>query len=97
VLTAVAGQLTDGATVHVQAHLARTATWLLDHPDDASRALPDVDDLMVERSTPSGLLRYPPPAFSLDDGPEDWPSAGSPWAADAPVWRTDDPAGGVRA
>jgi CoA-transferase family III len=87
VLTAVARQLTDGATLHVQTHLARTATWLLDHPDDTARAMPDVDDLMVERSTPSGVLRYPPPAFALEGGPEDWASVGSPWAVDQPRWQ----------
>ena len=86
-LRALAGQLTDGATVHVQAHLARTATWLLDHGDDAARALPEVDDLMVERSTPSGALRYPPPAFTLEGGPRTGRRSGSPWAADQPRWQ----------
>ena len=87
VLTAVTGQLSHGATVHVQAHLARTATWLLDHPDDAARTLPGVDDLLLERDSASGRLRYPPPAFSLDGGPGDWASAGGPWGADLPRWR----------
>lgn len=87
ILTAVADQLVLGGTVHVQAHLARTATWLLDHPDPIDRSLPEVDGLLLERATPSGVLRYPPPAFSLDGGPEDWASVGSPWGADPPTWR----------
>jgi len=86
ILTAVTRQLGDGGSVHVRAHLARTGSWLLGHPDPVARTLPDVDDLLCTRSTPSGLLRYPPPAFDLEHGPADWPSVGAPWGTDSPQW-----------
>lgn len=88
ILTAVARQLDDGGSVHVRAHLARTGSWLLAHPDPVARTLPEVDDLLCTRSTPSGLIRYAPPAFDLEHGPADWPSVGSPWATDSPQWLT---------
>jgi crotonobetainyl-CoA:carnitine CoA-transferase CaiB-like acyl-CoA transferase len=87
ILTAVTDQLERGGSLHVQAHLARTAAWLLDHFDGTTRTLPDVNGLMYERSTPSGVLRYAPPAFDLEGGPTDWPTVGSPWAAELPRWR----------
>lgn len=87
ILTAVTDQLARGGSLHVQAHLARTAAWLLDHLDGRTRTLPDVNGLMYERNTPSGVLRYAPPAFDLEGGPTDWPTVGSPWAADLPRWR----------
>jgi crotonobetainyl-CoA:carnitine CoA-transferase CaiB-like acyl-CoA transferase len=88
VLTAVADQLVHGGSVHVRAHLARTGAWLLDHPDGTTRALPDVDDLLLERDTASGRLRYAPPAVELERGPGDWTVVGSPWATDPPRWLT---------
>lgn len=86
VLSAVATQLEDGATCHVQAHLARTAQWLLDHPDQQARSLPDPSPALVERSTPAGILRYPLPAVQIEDGPSDWDTVGSPWGVDQPAW-----------
>lgn len=86
VLAAVAAQLEDGSTRHVQAHLARTAHWLLDHPDPQTRSLPDPRPALAERSTPSGRLRYPLPAVQIDTGPDDWDRVGSPWGADPPAW-----------
>lgn len=86
VLSAVAAQLHDGATRHVHAHLARTAQWLLDHPDPRERTLPDPTPALAERSTPSGRLRYPLPAARIDRGPHDWERIGTPWGADRPTW-----------
>ena len=86
ILTAVARRLDDGGSVHVHAHLARTATWLLAHPDPVARTLPEVDDLLGTRPTPSGLLRYAPPAFELEHGPADWLTVGRPWGRDVPAW-----------
>jgi hypothetical protein len=88
VLTAVAEQLDRGGSLHVHAHLARTAAWLLDHRDSTERAMPNVDGLLYERETRSGLLRYVPPAVELNGGPSDWVVVGSPWAADQPRWPT---------
>ncbi len=79
VLRAVAGQLGSGGSVHVSAHLARTAHWLLAHPADRSGDLPEVEPLLRERTTVSGLLRYAPPAVQLDGGPDDWDRA--EWAS----------------
>lgn len=85
VLSAVAAQLHDGSTRHVQAHLARTAQWLLDHPDPQVRALPDPGSALTERATPSGRLRYPLPAVQIEAGPGDWAQVGSPWGTDQPT------------
>ena len=88
VLHAVARQTIDGASRHVQAHLARTAQWLLSTP--AGPDLPvnarNLDDVLVERPTPSGTLRYAPPAVAYSGGPDDYPSAGGVWGADKPAW-----------
>lgn len=86
VLAAVAAQLQDGSTRYVQAHLARTAHWLLDHPDPRTRSLPDPTPVLAERSTSSGRLCYPLPAVQIDTGPDDWDRVGSPWGADQPTW-----------
>lgn len=86
VLSAVAAQLRDGSPRYVQAHLARTAHWLLDHPDPETRTLPDPGPVLAERPTPSGRLRYPVPAFQVEGGPEDWDRVGTPWGADRPEW-----------
>ena len=88
VLQAVARQTIDGASRHVQAHLARTAQWLLSTP--AGPDLPvnarSLADVLVERPTPSGTLRYAPPAVAYSGGPDDYPSAGGVWGADQPHW-----------
>ena len=86
ILAAIARQHTDGAAVLVQAHLARTAAWLLDHPDDTARALPDVADRLAERDAPIGRVRCPRPALQVTGAPVDWPSVGAVWGADAPEW-----------
>lgn len=86
VLSAVTAQLEDGATRHVQAHLARTAQWLLEHLDQKARSLPDPGPMLVERSTPAGILRYPLPAVQIEHGPSDWGTVGSPWGIDHPTW-----------
>ncbi len=85
VLTAVARQHVDGASLHVQAHLARTAAWLLDHPDSTTRTLPDVTDLVHERVFSVGRLRYPAPAVQFDDSPPDWMSLAA-WGSSTPTW-----------
>lgn len=86
VLDAVTGRLTDGGGRHVQVHLARTATALLAHPDSRERQLPGITRILRDRSTPSGSLRYPPPAVQLHGGPDDWEVVGGPWGVDPPAW-----------
>jgi crotonobetainyl-CoA:carnitine CoA-transferase CaiB-like acyl-CoA transferase len=85
VLAAVARQHSDGASLHVQAHLARTAAWLVDHPDPTGRALPDVTGLLHERRFSVGRLRYPPPAVQFEDGPSDWSSIEA-WGSGTAAW-----------
>lgn len=61
VLSAVAAQLEDGATRHVQAHLARTAQWLLEHPDQRARSLPDPGPMLRRPQDPRGHTEISPP------------------------------------
>lgn len=86
ILAAVARQQRDGGALLVRAHLARTAQWLLDHPDATDRALPDVDDLLHRRTTDLGVLRAAPPAVQFDDAPIDWAISGHRWGADRAEW-----------
>lgn len=90
VLHAVTLQLHDGGSYHVQAHLARTAHWLLAHPAEGvtERAdeLSDSDDTLRQRPGKAALLRYPSPAVELDGAPEDWDEVGRLWGTDTPTW-----------
>ena len=88
VLHAIARQTSDGASRHVQAHLARTAQWLLSMPSgpDLPVSNRSLDDVLVERPTPSGVLRYAPPAVAYSGGPDDYASVGGLWGADQPAW-----------
>lgn len=94
VLVALARQMSEGGSVHVHTHLARTAQALLDlgaGPSEAPFEPLTLDDCMHERETASGLLRYPLPAFEPtmpSPQPYDYPSAGGVWGADAPQWST---------
>lgn len=89
VLRAVALQVRDGGSYHVQAHLARTAHWLLAHPCERTGHLREVGDVLHERRGKAGLLRYPAPAIELDGGPKDWATVAGRWGADAPAWRSE--------
>lgn len=90
VLHAVTLQLDGGGSYHVQAHLARTAHWLLAHPAEQAAEwadeLPDSEDALRQRQGKAGLLRYPAPAVELEGAPEDWGEVGRPWGTDAPAW-----------
>lgn len=90
VLVALDRQVTGGGTWYVHTHLARTAQALLAlglMPGDAPFRQPDLDDCLIEQPTPSGLLRYPLPAFTVPARPFDYPSAGGAWGADEPRWQ----------
>ncbi len=88
VLHAVAQQMRDGASRSVQAHLARTGHWLTSMPDTTrlAQATSSPEDFLVERQTPSGLLRYASPAVRCSGSPADYATVGGIWAADQPVW-----------
>jgi crotonobetainyl-CoA:carnitine CoA-transferase CaiB-like acyl-CoA transferase len=108
VLVALNRQVGGGGTWHVHTHLARTAQALLDLDgvggtggtggtsstggDDRRFEQPDLGDCLHERPTPSGMLRYPPPALDVPARPFDYPSAGGVWGVDAPEWRETRPA-----
>lgn len=88
VMHALARQLAGEGALHVQMSLVRTAHWLLDHgAPGGPGTLPAVDDILRERSTASGVLRYPPPAVQVAGGPDDWTSVGGRWAADSASWQ----------
>ena len=88
ILHAVTRQLDQGGTWHVQAHLARTAQWLLRAPDPSAEPAPawDPEGCLTERDTPSGRFRYALPAVSFAGGPADYPRPGGVWGTDAPAW-----------
>ena len=87
VMRALARQLAGEGAVHVQMSLARTAHWLLEHdPPQEVGALPAVDDILRERATESGQLRYPPPAVQVAGGPDDWVTVGGRWGVDPARW-----------
>ncbi|MDA8290162.1 MAG: CoA transferase [Actinomycetota bacterium] len=89
VLRAVALQVRDGASYLVQAHLARTAHWVLAHPCERTDVPRAVNGVLLERRGDAGLLRYPAPAVELDGGPKDWRTVAERWGADAPEWRAE--------
>lgn len=91
ILRAVALQLRDGGSFHVEAHLALSARWLLERPVARPGKFPSTEGVVHERETPSGLLLYPAPAFRVGDSPDDWASVGSPWGIDQPEWQGDPP------
>ncbi len=88
ILVAAVRQLHDGGTLHVHAHLARTAHWLLAHRDGRPQHLLSPEGVLRERQSPTGRLRYPAPAVQISGGPDDWLGVGGPWGADPPAWRT---------
>jgi crotonobetainyl-CoA:carnitine CoA-transferase CaiB-like acyl-CoA transferase len=87
IMNALTRQLVGEGGMQVQMSLARTARWLLDRDrPKMPGSLPAVDDLLRERATPSGQLRYPPPAVQVTSGPDDWTSVGGRWGTDPPKW-----------
>jgi CoA-transferase family III len=86
VLDAVVRQRSHAGSVHVQAHLARTAAALLEHRDSMPRQLPDVSDLLRQRTTSGGVLTYAPPTLHIAGTPDDWDTVGGQWGADPPGW-----------
>jgi crotonobetainyl-CoA:carnitine CoA-transferase CaiB-like acyl-CoA transferase len=85
ILHAISRQVAAGGSFHAQAHLARTAVWLLDHPDPQPRNLPDVTDLLRESSTPLGLVHRPTPPIQFAGAPTDWPPLAA-WGASPCEW-----------
>ncbi len=95
VLRAVTLQLRDGGSFHVEVHLARIAHWLLAQPAGRRGELAGSDGALRERETPSGVLRYPGPAFRVGASPEDWEVVGGRWGADPPAFLRGGPSPGA--
>jgi crotonobetainyl-CoA:carnitine CoA-transferase CaiB-like acyl-CoA transferase len=89
ILDAIVRQRSSNGSVHVQAHLARTAAALLQHRDPTPRRLPEVSDLLRKRPTSAGALTYAPPALHIADTPDDWNTVGGQWGVDPPRWAPD--------
>jgi hypothetical protein len=89
ILDAVVRQRSNSGSIHVQAHLARTAVALLKHRDPTPRRLPEVSDLLRKRATSAGALTYAPPALHLAGTPDDWNTVGGQWGVDPPRWAPD--------
>jgi len=91
IMHALTRQLAGEGAVQVQMSLVRTAHWLLDAVrPSVGGALPAVDDVLREQQTPSGLLRYPPPAVQIAGGPDDWTRVGGRWGTDSAYWLDAD-------
>jgi crotonobetainyl-CoA:carnitine CoA-transferase CaiB-like acyl-CoA transferase len=88
VLAALRRRGETGGTWRVEAHLARTAQWLLrtDALDGRATPLGDPSAWLVETATDSGLVVQPRPAFRIDDGPQRFAGVGRRWGADEPEW-----------
>jgi crotonobetainyl-CoA:carnitine CoA-transferase CaiB-like acyl-CoA transferase len=88
VLAALRRRAESGGTWRVEAHLARTAHWLLrtDALDGHARALDDPEPWTQRVVTDHGTVELPRPVFRVDDGPQRWSSVGHRWGANEPAW-----------
>ena len=91
VLAALRRRATEGGTWRVEAHLARTAHWLLqtDALDAPAAAIDDPSPWLVESDTAYGRVAQSRPAFGVDHAPREFASVGRRWGSDPAVW---DPA-----
>lgn len=88
VLSALRRRATQGGTWRVEAHLARTAHWLLqtDALDGPARPVADPARWMAQTRTELGVLVQSRPAFRIDDGPTEFARVGHRWGADEAEW-----------
>ena len=91
VLSALRRRATEGGTWRVEAHLARTAHWLLqtDALDGPAAPVDDPGPWLVESDTAQGRVAQSRPAFGIDDAPSQFAWVGRRWGRDEAVW---DPA-----
>jgi crotonobetainyl-CoA:carnitine CoA-transferase CaiB-like acyl-CoA transferase len=89
VLAALRRRATEGGTWRVEAHLARTAHWLLqtDALDGPARQVADPEPWMTKTRTDAGVVRQSRPAFRIDEGQTEFAWVGRRWGADEAVWR----------
>ncbi|SDP19814.1 CoA-transferase family III [Pedococcus dokdonensis] len=88
VLTALRRRSQEGGTWRVEAHLARTAHWLLqtDALDGPVDAVDDVAPWTVGGDTAYGHVVQARPALTLDDSPREFAWVGRRHGADEPTW-----------
>jgi crotonobetainyl-CoA:carnitine CoA-transferase CaiB-like acyl-CoA transferase len=91
VLSALRRRATEGGTWRVEAHLARTAHWLLqtDALDGPAAPVDDPVPWLVESDTVYGRVAQSRPAFGIDDAARQFAWVGRRWGSDEAVW---DPA-----
>ncbi len=91
VLSALRRRAAEGGTWRVEAHLARTAHWLLqtDALDGPAAPIDDVVRWQVESETAYGRVAQSRPAVGIDDAPRKFTWVGRRWGSDEAVW---DPA-----
>ena len=72
----------------MEAHLARTAHWLLqtDALDGAAAPVDDLDPWTVGADTAYGRVVQSRPAFTLDDSPREFAWVGRRYGADEAEW-----------
>jgi crotonobetainyl-CoA:carnitine CoA-transferase CaiB-like acyl-CoA transferase len=92
VLSALRQRATEGGTWRVEAHLARTAHWLLqtDALDGPSAPVDDPGPWLVEADTAYGRVAQSRPAFGFDDAPRQFAWVGRRRGTDEAVWDPDD-------
>ena len=88
VLSALRRRAQEGGTWRVEAHLARTAHWLLqtDALDGGVVAVDDLAPWTVGSDTAYGRVVQARPAFTLDDSPREFAWVGRRYGADEAVW-----------
>ena len=88
VLTALRRRAAEGGTWRVEAHLARTAHWLVqtDALDGAVVPLDDLAPWTVGSDTAYGRVVQARPAFTLDDAPREFAWVGRRYGADEAAW-----------
>ena len=88
VLSALRRRSEEGGTWRVEAHLARTAHWLLqtDALDGAATPVDDLAPWTVGTDTAYGHVVQARPAFSLDDAPREYAWVGRRYGTDEAVW-----------
>ena len=88
VLAALRRRAEDGGTWRVEAHLARTAHWLLqtDALDGPAVPVGDLDPWTVGSDTAYGHVVQARPAFTLDGAPREFAWVGRRYGADEAEW-----------
>jgi crotonobetainyl-CoA:carnitine CoA-transferase CaiB-like acyl-CoA transferase len=88
VLSALRRRAEEGGTWRVEAHLARTAHWLVqtDALDGPAATVDDLAPWTVAADTAYGRVVQARPAFTLDDGPREFAWVGRRYGADEAEW-----------